>query len=217
MKRTIPNVSKQVEVSVIIANNQMEWWERDGGVKFLKEIGLKSGQRVLDFGCRVGHYTIPAAKVVGNEGIVYAVDKEWQALNELQRKAIAYNLTNIRVIKTSGQIKLPLESRTVDVVLLYDVLHYLGKDKRNKLYHEAYRVLKQSGLLSVYPKHAAEDNPIMEFKNLHLSDIREEIQSLGFVSNRKYFGIISHDDGLNKGCVLNFRKHKSENNNSLRQ
>ena len=183
----------------------------------MRKVELRPGQTVLDFGCRVGHYTIPAAKVVGDEGIVYAVDKEWQALNELQRKAIAYNLTNIRVIKTSGQMKLPLESRTVDVVLLYDVLHYLGKDKRKKLYHEAYRVLKQSGLLSVYPKHTAEDNPIMEFKNLHLSNVREEIQSSGFVSNRKHFGIISHDDGLNKGCVLNFRKHKGENNNSLRQ
>ena len=50
MKRTIPNVSKRVDVSVIIANNQMEWWERDGGVRFLKEIGLRSGQKILDFG-----------------------------------------------------------------------------------------------------------------------------------------------------------------------
>ena len=70
MKRANSNPSKRVEVSVTVANNQMEWWERDTGLKFLKEIGLKYGQRVLDFGCRVGHYTIPAAKVVGNKGIV---------------------------------------------------------------------------------------------------------------------------------------------------
>jgi len=206
MKRTIPDVSKRVEVGVTIANNQMERWERDGGVKFLKEIGLNSGQKILDFGCRVGHYTIPAAKVVGNEGIVFAVDKESEALNELSRKVTARDLTNVRIAKTSGQLKLPLESGVIDVVLLYDVLHYFGTDERMKLYQEVFRVLKESGLLSVYPKHTVEDNPTMELQHLRSTDVRREIQGSGFQFERRYCGIISHDDGLNEGCVLNFRK-----------
>jgi len=184
----------------------MEWWEKDGGVRFLKEIGLRSDQTILDFGCRVGHYTIPAAKAVGNEGIVYALDKESEALDELSRKVTAHNLTNVRVTKTSGQIKLPLESSVIDVVFLYDVLHYFGTDERTKLYHEVSRVLKQSGLLSVYPKHTAEDNPLMELIYLSSTDIEREIQSSGFQFERRYCGIISHDDELSKGCVLNFRK-----------
>jgi len=44
------NVSRQVGVCVLVEKNQMEWWAREGGVKFLKQIGLKYGQRVLDFG-----------------------------------------------------------------------------------------------------------------------------------------------------------------------
>ena len=161
-------------------NEAMPQWETAGGVKFLKKIGLKSGQTVLDFGCRVGHYTIPAAKAVGNEGLVYAVDKESEALNELSRKVTAHNLTNVRVTKTSGQMKLPLARRVIDVVLLYDILHYFVKDERIKLYHEVFRVLKQSGLLSVYPKHTAEDNPLMELLNLCSTDIEREILSSGF-------------------------------------
>ena len=184
----------------------MDLWEKDDGVKFLKKIGLKSGQRVLDFGCRVGHYTIPAAKAVGNEGIVYAVDKESKALNELNCKLTAYHLTNVIVTKTSGQMKLPLESRVIDVVLLYDVLHYFVEDERMKLYQEVFRVLKQSGLLSVYPKHTAEDNPLMELQHHSSTDIEREILSSGFQFEQRYCGIISHDNGLNKGCVLNFRK-----------
>jgi len=54
-------------------NEKMERWEVKEGVGFLREIGVKPGQIVLDFGCRAGHYTIPAAKIVGNKGIVYAV------------------------------------------------------------------------------------------------------------------------------------------------
>jgi ubiquinone/menaquinone biosynthesis C-methylase UbiE len=202
----MPNVSKRVEVSLATANHQMEWWEKDGGVKFLKEAGLRLEQKILDFGCRVGHYTIPAAKAVGNKGIVYAVDKESDALDELSRKVTSQNLTNVRITKTLGQMKLPLENEVIDVVLLYDVLHYFGADERMKLYHEAFRVLKQSGLLSVYPKHTADDSPLMELQHLQSTDIEQEIISSGFQFERRYYGVISHDDGLNKGCVLNFRK-----------
>jgi len=184
----------------------MEQWEKQRGVVFLRKIGIKPGQTVLDFGCRVGHYTIPAAKIVGSEGIVYAIDKEQQALNELQQKATHLNLKNIRTINSSGQIQIDLENDSTDVVLFYDVLHYHEKKDREKLYAEAYRALKQDGLFSVYPKHTLEDNPIMEFQNLSLSEIKQEIQNSKFVFGKKYCGLISHDDGLNQGCVLNFRK-----------
>ena len=187
-------------------NKAMPQWETAGGVKFLKRIGLKSSQTVLDFGCRVGHYTIPAAKVVEDEGIVYAVDKEQQALDELRQKATDLNLKNIRTINTSGRVQINLENNTIDVILFYDVLHYHEKKEREKLYAEAHRVLKQDGLFSVYPKHTLEDNPQMEFKNLSLGEIKKEIQNSNFVFGKKHCGFISHDDDFNQGCVLNFRK-----------
>jgi ubiquinone/menaquinone biosynthesis C-methylase UbiE len=189
----------------------MEIWETVEGIKFLRKVGLRPGQTVLDFGCRVGHYTIPAARVVGENGLVYAIDTEEYALKELHQKAKAHNLTNIRIIKTSGRMNLPLESREVDVILLYDVLHYLKKDKRTKLYHETFRLLRRDGLLSVYPKHTLEDDPIREFKNLRLNGVRREIEDSEFYFEGKYCGIISHDDGLNHGCVLNFGKRKEAN------
>ena len=184
----------------------MESWEKEGGVRFLKEIGLRSGQRVLDFGCRVGHYTIPAAKVVGDEGMVLAIDKEQHALNELEQKARVSDFENVNIIKTAGQTTLDFKSESIDIVLLYDVLHYLGESERKKLYREAQRVLKQDGLLSVYPKHTLEDEPTQEFRNLGLSDVLQEIEGSNFILEHKFCGILSHDDGLNDGCVLNFRK-----------
>jgi len=181
-------------------------WETEKGVEFLKQVGVKKGNTVLDFGCRVGHYTVPAAQIVGSKGIVYAVDKEQRALNELQQKAAANNLKNVKIIKTSGQATLDLKRESIDVVLFYDVLHYLAKSDRKKLYQEAHRVMKQDGLLSVYPKHTLEDDPIQEFRSLSLSGIKQEIGGSNFVFKRKYSGLISHDDGLNQGCVLNFSK-----------
>ena len=191
-------------------NKSMTEWETANGVEFLKKVGLKSGQTVLDFGCRVGHYTIPATKVVGNNGVVYAVDKEQQALDELQQKVIHLNLKNIKIINTSGLIQIDMANNSIDAVLFYDVLHYHKKKERKKLYAEAYRVLKQDGLFSVYPKHTLEDDPIREFQNLSLGEITQEIQNSNFVFEKKHCGFISHDDGLNEGCVLNFRKSQRE-------
>jgi ubiquinone/menaquinone biosynthesis C-methylase UbiE len=189
----------------------MKTWEKENGVKFLRKAGLRPGQIVLDFGCKVGHYAIPAAFVVGSKGIVYAVDKEQQALNKLQQKARANNLKNVKIIKTSGQIKLDFERESIDIVLFYDVLHYHGKKDRKKLYEEASRVLKQDGLLSVYPKHTLKDDPLEQFKKLSLNDVKREIEDSDFYFKEKYCGIISHDDGLNQGCVLNFRKNEDRN------
>ena len=101
---------------------------------------------------------------------------------------------------------MPLKDNNVDVVLFYDVLHYLKEADRKNLYLEAFRVLRQNGLLSVYPKHCLEDNPIMEFQNMDRKEIKKEIQDSNFVFIKRHCAFISHDDDLNQGCVLNFRK-----------
>ena len=190
------------------ANKDMERWEKEDGVEFLRKVGLRPGRTVLDFGCGVGHYTVPAAFVVGSKGIVYAVDKGQQVLNELQQKAVANNLKNVKIIKTLGQTTLDFESESIDVVLFYDVLHYLVKSDRKELYQETRRVLKQDGLLSVYPKHTVGDDPIQEFRNLNSNDVKIEIEKSDFYFEEKYCGAISHDDGLNQGCIFNFRKNE---------
>ena len=43
-------------------------WIKEDGQKFLREIGIKKGQTVLDFGCGQDHYTIPVSKAVGKNG-----------------------------------------------------------------------------------------------------------------------------------------------------
>jgi len=65
--------------------DEMKKWENKEGLRFLEKIGVKPGQIVLDFGCGVGHYTIPAAKVVGKNGKVYGLDKDKNSLNKLKK------------------------------------------------------------------------------------------------------------------------------------
>jgi len=187
-------------------NDPMEQWECRDGIAFLKRIGLRSGDSVVDFGCRVGHYSIPAAFAVGNSGRVYALDQDQEALDQLMEKARKHALGNIETIRTSGRLDTGIQSNSVDAILLYDVLHYFARGPRQTLFRQAFELLKSTGWLSVYPKHTIEDWPSQEFKSLRVSDIEREIEGCHFRLEGVYEATISHDNGLERGRVLNFRK-----------
>jgi len=182
----------------------MERWEKKEGIKFLRKIGIKSGQTILDFGARVGYYSIPAARIVGKEGRVYALDKNSDSLNELKRKMTEQELENIILIKADGNLKIGLKNNSIDVVLLYDVLHLIND--REKLYEEVHKVLQENGLFSVYPKHNKFDSPGWGLENMTPKDIKNEIENYGFYFEGEYCNSLSHDESINKGCVLNFKK-----------
>jgi ubiquinone/menaquinone biosynthesis C-methylase UbiE len=118
----------------------------------LAQAGLKPGQVVLDYGCGVGSYTLPAAEMVGADGLVYALDVEPLALKMAQERVARAGLSNVKTIQSERATGLPDDS--LDVVLLYDVLH--GIQDKSALLQELARVLKAGGILSVRPEHMAE-------------------------------------------------------------
>jgi ubiquinone/menaquinone biosynthesis C-methylase UbiE len=163
----------------------------------LKGVGIKKGQVVLDFGCGPGMYTTPAAKIVGEQGRVYALDKDKKALDELMQKAESAGLKNIRRMDTSGEPKIDLTDESVDVVLLFDVFHsyyFPQAGDRRRLLEEIYRILKWGSFVSVWPKH-------ME------SEAQDEIKNANFYLEEEYSEMLIHDNkNLEKGRILNFRK-----------
>ena len=192
--------------------NDVKKWLKKYGEEFLRSIGIKRGQRVLDFGCGSGNYTIPAALIVGREGKVYALDKESQGywpsegLNKLIRRAKLRRLENIVVMKTSGELKIDLEDESVDAVLLHDVLHYYyfpKKEDRRKLLREIYRVLKPNGFISFYP-----GDPEVFRNYSEIETIKREIEDAKFHLESEYTGMIIHEDVIQKGHVLKYRKEK---------
>jgi precorrin-6B methylase 2 len=90
-------------------------------LEVLRKVGIRQGQLVLDFGCGSGTYTIPAAKIVGEQGRVYALDKDGKTLDELMQKAKSAGLKNIERIDTSGELKFGLADESIDSILLFDV------------------------------------------------------------------------------------------------
>ena len=185
-------------------NKDIKRWLEKDGTRFLKDIGIKEGQTVLDFGCGEGHYAIPAAKVVGRQGKIYALDKDRSALDKLKSMMEESSIKNIVLINENS--KVPLGNNSLDVVLCFDVIHYGNKKERKLVYEEIHRVLIKDGLFSVYPKHRKEDYPLMELADTNLKSIVKEIQETGFILDRKFSKTLLHDDCYNEGYTLNFKK-----------
>ena len=183
-----------------------KWLEEDR-VKFLRKMGIRRGQSLLDFGCGSGNYAIPAAQIVGAEGTIYALDRNRGALDELMRKAEAEGLTNIKRMEASGQLKIDLEEESIDVVLLYDVLHHYYFPRagdRGRILQEVHRVLKPNGFVSFYP-----GDPQV-YHNYHELEITErQIENVDFRLASEHSGMLIHEGMLVRGKVLNFRKSHS--------
>ena len=166
-------------------------------LKVLKTIGINRSQIILDFGCGSGTYAIPAARIVGEEGKVYALDKDKKALDELMQRAELEDLRNIKRMHTSGELQIELADESVDIVLLFDVFHFYyfpRADDRRRLLDEVRRIAKSDAFISVWPKH-------ME------SEVKEEIGNANFYLESEYSSTLIHNNkDLEKGQVLNFRK-----------
>ena len=171
-----------------------------GGVEFLREIGVGRGCVVLDFGCGSGNYAIPVARVVGEEGRVYALDKNERSLDELMRRVESAGLRNIERMDSSGEPEIQLDDESVDVVLLYDIFWYFPLTDPNltKLLNEVYRVSRPNALISVYPQH------------VDIDQLMDKIRSTGFRLEGKYSGMLVHYSRFERGQVFNFRKRQTE-------
>lgn len=193
-------------------------WQEHGALCFLRKVGLRAGQVVLDFGCGQGNYTKPAARIVGARGKVYALDKKPSALDALMQSATEDGLTNIRRLDTAGAMSLPLDDTSVDVVLLYDVLHLVGprgpSEKANHsmvadrrgLLKEVRRVLKPAGLVSAHCPHLATHTDVESEK-----DIAEEFITEGFTVEKSFRIELRHNNSIVRGRVMNFTKPAGTN------
>jgi len=95
--------------------------------EILKISGLKEGQYFVDIGAGIGYFSIPAAEIVGKNGIVYALDISGELLEELDKRVFEKKIDNIKSIKIEAN-SFPLEKNSVDHVFLCNVYHEIDDE-----------------------------------------------------------------------------------------
>jgi ubiquinone/menaquinone biosynthesis C-methylase UbiE len=169
--------------------------------KVLRQIGVQERQTILDCRCGSGAYTIAAAQLVGEQGVVYAIDTNSKKLQDLRQTVNATELTNVEIIEANVTAHLPVPTGLVDIVLLYDIFWYFRptESKLPKLLKEMYRVAKADALISVYPAHL-NSSEVKWFKN--------EMEQKGFSFENEYFTQLVHEGRIENGNLLDFSKRR---------
>ena len=135
----------------------------------LDDAGIRAGMTVVDFGCGPGRYTIPAARLVGAEGEIHAVDVHPLAIRMTERAAVVAGLKNIKTVRSDCATGIP--SGSIDVVLLYDALHDV--EDRDAVLGEIRRVLKSGGRIA-YRDHSLQGEELRSLMRANGFSVSDE-------------------------------------------
>lgn len=114
--------------------------------RIIEQAGIRVGSVVADFGCGQGDFVLGAAKIVGPEGKVCAIDIQDSALSSTRSKGRIEGLLNIDLKKANVEVygSTGLADASQDVVLLTNLLFQTGK--KEDVIKETARVMKQGGM-----------------------------------------------------------------------
>jgi ubiquinone/menaquinone biosynthesis C-methylase UbiE len=120
-----------------------------GPMNILRGADILPGQIVLEVGCGTGFFTIPAARMIGDQGCLVAMDVLSESVELVYGKVQAANLKKVRVIKRDA-MHTGLDAESFHKVLLFGVIP-APMLPLTRLLPEMHRVLKAGGTLAVWP------------------------------------------------------------------
>ncbi len=166
----------------------------------LGEAGVTEGMTVADLGCGShGFFVFQASKMVGDKGVVYAVDIQKPVLEAIDSKLRLDNVGNVRTVRTDlevvGAARTSIPDGSLDVDFLINTL-YQTKDY-TAVCREAARMLKNGGRLLIieWKKTAAPMGPEVS-RRLDQAIARQCAEAAGlileknFVAGQYHYGMV---------------------------
>jgi len=153
--------------------------------KLIKEINLKPGMSVADFGCGSGEIALTAARQVGPQGQVIAIDILPFALQVLKRRSQEQGLGHIQTKQADLEQKnaSQIENEAMDVVFLINIL--FQSKKKQAILEEAKRVLRSRGRLIIvdWLLEKKTFGPKAKYR-LEPDKLKTQVKKMGFRFNR---------------------------------
>src|SRR6267154_5447349 len=116
------------EIALVMGHQAADWLERPEREEeerpdlLLEALKLKPGEVVADIGAGSGYYTRRLARLVGEKGVVYAVDIQPEMLDLLTNKMAELRIGDVKpILGDVADPHLPVSS--VDLILMVDVYH----------------------------------------------------------------------------------------------
>ncbi|KDR95427.1 Methyltransferase domain-containing protein [Peptoclostridium litorale DSM 5388] len=161
-------------------------------IQTLKKLGLEKGDVILDIGCGIGFFSIPASEIVGESGKVYAADISEVMLKELSEKISKQGITNIVPVLSDGN-SISTGGQPPTFCLLVNVVHEV--DDKEDLIGMTHSLMDKGGKIAVidFKKIPTDGGPPLEFR-LSQGELENLLKSQGYtiagkgdISERFYF------------------------------
>jgi SAM-dependent methyltransferase len=156
------------EIAQVMGHQAADWLERPEREQeerpdlVLPTLKIKAGETVADIGAGTGYYTRRLAKIVGEKGLVYAVDIQQEMLDLLTNRMASAKINNVKPIL--GDLTDPkLPPASMDLAIMVDVYHEF--DHPYEMAQSLCRALKPGGRL-VFVEFRGED-PNVPIKTVH--------------------------------------------------
>lgn len=118
--------------------------------KLLERAGIRAGAKVADLGCgALGYFVFPAAQLVGPDGVVYAVDIQRGALDQVEKTAKQEQVFNVKTVWSDIDVlnAARIPDASLDLTLVINNL-WLSQN-RPQMVKECARLTKPGGRVVV--------------------------------------------------------------------
>jgi SAM-dependent methyltransferase len=190
-----------LEDFILFNNPRREEWENTSQV--LKDLNLRQGLKIADIGSGPGSYSFRFSELVGDKGLVYAIDTVKDHLDYVDKTASEYGVKNIKTIHTNGD-SIGLGAEEVDYAFMCSLYHNIygltKEDSRATFVNNIKRSLKTDGKLFIV------DNDLVKPGTLpyHGPYITEEL----IIGQLKYYGFefVKLYQPIPQRYILEFKK-----------
>lgn len=115
----------------------------------IEEWDVRPGEKIADFGCGPGFFSIPLGQRVGPSGRVYALDIREEALEATRSKVKLFHLYGVETARAN--LEAPngsgLKNESVDKVVISNIL--FQAENKGAVVAEAFRILRAGGTVAV--------------------------------------------------------------------
>lgn len=162
---------------MLLSEERRTWNNPD---KILQYLNLGRCTIMVDVGCGPGWFTLEAARLMQDGGVVYGVDLSQEMLGQLKQRADAAQLYNVQTVLAEEEDEFPLPTESADVILIANVYHEV--DSASNFIGEIKRILKPGSTCLVvdWRSEAMEMGPPIS-ERVDQQDVVEEFYANGFI------------------------------------